>query len=87
MLRTSEIVSFFVGPSPFAISELAPGLLDGLGADLDRTRSAHDFGGGGGGEVSFDAAEEVVGEISDAACKDVIDERRVISEFASSCGV
>ncbi len=86
MLRTSERVSFFAGPSPFAICEVADTVLDGLGGALDRTRSAQDFGGAGD-EAGLDVSTDATGDTSDVAGTDVVDDRLACSEPDSSCGV
>ena len=63
MLRTSERLSLFIGPSPLG-SCARGGACPKTGAGaLDRTRSAQDFGGAGG-EAGLDVCSESVGDCS-----------------------
>ena len=86
VLRTSERVSAFAGPSPLASCEMAPTVLGGFGVALDRTKSAHDLGGAGG-EAGLKISADVSADVSDVAGTDVVDERLGSSEVDSSCGV
>jgi hypothetical protein len=61
-------------------------VLDGLGVVLERTRSAHDFGGAGE-ETGLGVSADTTGDISDVAGTEVADERLACSELDSSCGV
>ena len=61
VLSTSDRLSLFVAPSPFG-SCAGVGTLPKTGAGaLDRTRSAHDFGGAGG-EAGLEVCSESVGD-------------------------
>lgn len=86
VLRTSESVSVFAGPSPLASCETEPTVLDGFGVALDRTKSAQDLGGAGG-EAGLRISADNSGDVSEAAGTDVEDECFGSSKTDSSCGV
>jgi hypothetical protein len=85
VLRTSDRVSFLAGPSPFAICDVVAAVFAGLGAVLDLTRSAHDFGGAGG-EAGLGVSADALGDVSEEAGTDVVDDRLGSSKLCSSCG-
>ena len=85
VLSTSDRVSFLAGPSPFAICEVVAAVFVGLGAVLDLTRSAHDFGGAGG-EAGLGASADALGDVSVEAGTDVVDDRLTSSKLCSTCG-
>jgi hypothetical protein len=63
VLRTSDRLSLFIAPSPFGSCVRVGACPKTGGGAVDRTRSAHDFGGAGG-EAGLEVCSESVGDCS-----------------------